>query len=82
MLCGLASHQLASEVNRLSARLLKVPQWCAKCYQPCAQELAKWLGSNVGSSRLGFGMGAGNFYCLDVPLPPAFRPNECVLNKA
>ena len=83
LLCGLSSSALTSQVNQLSQRLLRVPQWCAKCYQPCAQELAKWLGAKAaGSGRMGFGMGGGNFYCLDVPAPPAFRDGQCVPNNA
>ena len=35
-----------ARVNALSNNVLQVPQWCAKWpYQPCAQELAKWLPS-------------------------------------
>ena len=80
LLCGMESASDASALNRLSQRLLKVPQWCAKCFQPCKEELAKWLGPNVGGSSLPWGMGGGNYYCLDVPLPPAFKHGECVAN--
>ena len=84
LLCGLSSDALVRDVNALSQKVLRVPQWCAKCYQPCAQELAKWLGPKVGDGggRIGWGMGGPNFYCLDVPLPAQFRSGECVLNKA
>ena len=80
LLCGLGSAELTREVNQISQRLLRVPQWCAKCYQPCAQELAKWLGPNAGGR--GFGMGGPNFFCLDVPMPTPFKLGECVLNRA
>ena len=81
LLCGL-SEPLASEVNRLAGRVLRVPQWCAKCYQPCAQELAKWLGPAEARGQGGglFGGGGGNFWCLNVPTPPAFKAGACVLN--
>lgn len=81
LLCGLSSRDATSNFNGVSGRLLRVPQWCAKCFQPCKQELAKWLGPDVKSAG-GWGMGGGNFYCLDVPAPPAFRHGECVLNVA
>ena len=47
---------------------------CAKCYQPCATELAKWL----PPAEIGRG---GNFYCLNVPTPRAFHEGECVSNQ-
>ena len=80
LLCGLESAAEASELNKLAARVLRVPQWCAKCYQPCAQELARWIGAD-GAKRGGTWGGGGNFFCLDVPVPPAFVQGSCVLNS-
>jgi hypothetical protein len=77
LLCGLDGAAAASRANQLASRLLRVPQWCAKCFQPCSQELAKWLGPNAGGRSM---WGGNNYFCLDVPLPPAFQPGQCVLN--
>ena len=82
LLCGLGSAELTREVNQVAQRLLRVPQWCAKCFQPCAQELARWLGPGAGGGGRGWGMGGPNFFCLDVPMPTPFKLGECVLNGA
>ena len=58
MWCG---RRWVARVNALSNNVLQVPQWCAKCYQPCAQELAKWLPPEEAKSSHGWLGGGGNF---------------------
>ena len=85
LLCGLEDAAVLTEFNALSARLLHVPQWCAKCYQPCSSELSQWLSPaelSRGVRGGGFLGGGGSFFCLNVPTPPAFRHGECVRNVA
>ena len=79
LLCGVGADHVA-KVNALSNNVLQVPQWCAKCYQPCAQELAKWLPPEEAKSSHGWLGGGGNFWCLNVRTPPPFKAGTCVLN--
>jgi hypothetical protein len=76
VLCEAGTSAEVSHINSLASQLLRVPQWCAKCYQPCASELSKWL----SPEQLQRGVHGSNYYCLDVALPPAFREGQCVLN--
>lgn len=78
LLCQLESAAEIAEVNRLSSRLLRVPQWCAKCYQPCATQLLKWL----SPSEIAAGGGEhGNSFCMNVQPAPPFRDGTCVSNE-
>ena len=77
LLCGVESAAEAEDLNRLASRLLRVPQWCAKCYQPCAKQLLQWL----PAQQIAAGASGPNFFCLRTPPAPAFRPGACVLNR-
>ena len=62
--------------NALAARVLRVPQWCSKCFDACERELGKWL----APERVTAASTSPNSVCFNPPLPPAFRANECVRN--
>ena len=64
-------------VNSDAARLLRVPPWGAKCFQPCSSELAKWLTPEQISSG---GGARGNQWTLHVKPPPPFKAGTCVRN--
>ena len=77
LLCGIEDGKERGEFNALASRLLRVPAWGAKCFQPCSSELAKWLSDE--QIRAGGGH-RGNFFQLQVPHPPAFKEGTCVKN--
>lgn len=73
LLCGVTE---PARFNALAERLLHVPTWCSKCFDTCDRELRKWLPPRTikaASTSL-------NSVCFTPDPPPAFRPNECVLN--
>ena len=47
LLCDVGDAETTRSFNQRSSNLLRVPQWCAKCFQPCASELSKWLSTDV-----------------------------------
>ena len=71
-------HHTSSQCHvSTSFPLLRVPAWGAKCFQPCASELAQWLSADEISAG---GGGRGNFFTLHLKPPPAFRAGACVPN--
>jgi len=64
--------------NSLADRLLRIPTWCAKCFQPCSKELAGWLPAE--EIRRGGGWDKMS-YCMKVDVPPKFDAGgACSLN--
>lgn len=62
--------------NAMAARVLSVPSWCAKCFQPCEQELAKWLPAD----EIKRGAQWGQSFCLPQRPLPKFQRGACSLN--
>jgi len=77
LLCGIDDDAEREAFARLAGSLLRVPAWGAKCFQPCASELAQWLSADEISAG---GGGRGNFFTLHLKPPPAFRAGACVPN--
>ena len=77
LLCGMDDAAERSQFNSDASRLLRVPAWGAKCFQPCSSELAKWLTPEQISSG---GGSRGNFWSLHVKPPPPFKAGACVRN--
>ena len=77
LLCGIDDAAERSQFNSDASRLLRVPAWGAKCFQPCSSELAKWLTPEQISSG---GGSRGNFWSLHVKTPPPFKAGACVRN--
>ena len=77
LLCGIDDAAERSRFNSDAARLLRVPPWGAKCFQPCSSELAKWLTPEQISSG---GGARGNQWTLHVKPPPPFKAGTCVRN--
>jgi len=68
----------AAAFNSLADRLLRIPTWCAKCFQPCSKELAGWLPAE--EIRRGGGWDKMS-YCMKVDVPPKFDAGgACSLN--
>lgn len=63
--------------NALMGRVLRVPTWCAKCFQPCEQELGKWL----PAEEIKKGAMWGQSFCLPQKPLPKFVRGKCVLNN-
>jgi hypothetical protein len=74
MLCYAMLCRRAAAFNSLAASVLRVPQWCAKCFQPCDKELARWLPADV--IRAGAGP-SPNPNHLRTPLPSPPHPSCC-----
>ncbi|EOD05927.1 hypothetical protein EMIHUDRAFT_465958 [Emiliania huxleyi CCMP1516] len=68
----------AAAFNSLADKLLRIPTWCAKCFQPCSKELAGWLPAE--EIRRGGGWDKMS-YCMKVDVPPKFDAGgACSLN--
>ena len=66
LLCGVDDAAARRELNAEAARLLNVPAWGAKCFQPCKSELKEWLSDD----EIARGAQGANFFSLRVPKPP------------
>ena len=78
LLCGIDDAAERSRFNSDAARLLRVPPWGAKCFQPCSKELAGWLPAE--EIRRGGGWDKMS-YCMKVDVPPKFDAGgACSLN--
>ena len=77
LLCGIDDDAERDAFARIAGSLLRVPAWGAKCFQPCASELAQWLSADEISAG---GGARGNFFTLHLKPPPAFRAGVCVPN--
>ena len=66
LLCGIDDAAERSRFNSDAARLLRVPPWGAKCFQPCKSELKEWLSDD----EIARGAQGANFFSLRVPKPP------------
>ena len=69
LLCGLDGALDARAFNQLAGSLLKPPSWCAKCYQPCKRELARWLDAEVIAKGWRT-EGREEFWCSHFEPPP------------
>ena len=72
LLCGVDDAAARRELNAEAARLLNVPAWGAKCFQPCKSELKEWLSDD----EIARGAQGANFFSLRVPKPPPL--DQCV----
>ena len=72
LLCGIDDAAERSRFNSDAARLLRVPPWGAKCFQPCKSELKEWLSDD----EIARGAQGANFFSLRVPKPPPL--DQCV----
>mmetsp|Transcript_35302 Transcript_35302/g.110769 ORF Transcript_35302/g.110769 Transcript_35302/m.110769 type:complete len:400 (-) Transcript_35302:84-1283(-) len=67
----------AAAFNSLADRLLRIPTWCAKCFQPCSKELAGWLPAE--EIRRGGGWDKMS-YCMKIDVPKFDAGGACSLN--
>eukprot|EP00965_Chrysotila_dentata_P150773 4981509-Pleurochrysis_carterae.AAC.2 len=77
LLCQIDAADETDALNTLAAKLLRVPGWCAKCFQPCEKELAKWLEPDVLKKGVGY---SGSTFCMPTPEVPRYVTGKCVRN--